>query len=67
MRTQPAWETENVQLETHSDEPIAQCQVVRPTNRPEKLSKEASLKEMDSLIIKWNISQISMITKSMRY
>lgn len=56
-----------LQLETYSDEPIAQCQVVRLTNRLEKLSKEASLKEMDGFIINSNISWISIITKIMRY
>ena len=29
--------------ETHSDKSIPQCHVVNPPNRPEKLSKEASL------------------------
>lgn len=31
---------------THSDKSIPQCQVVNPPNRPEKLSKEASLQWM---------------------
>ena len=30
-------------MKTHCDESIAQCQVVRPANRYEKLSDKASL------------------------
>lgn len=35
----------NKQLETHTNESISQCQVVRLTNRPKKLLKKASLQE----------------------
>lgn len=38
------WKSETVATDnTHRNESIAHCQVVRFTNRPKKLSKEASL------------------------
>lgn len=42
--TDSIWKSETFAIDdTHRNESIAQCQVVRLTNRPKKLSKEASL------------------------
>lgn len=42
--TDSIWQSETFAIDdTHRNESVAQCHVVRPTNRPKKLSKEASL------------------------